>query len=96
MVKFTPGSFSTIRPAYITMILSERLETIDTSWEMLRMDTLNFFRRFRSSSIILYCVMTSSDVVGSSAIIRAGCSEIAMAMTTRCFIPPLSWCGYAS
>ena len=31
---------------------------------------------------------------GSSATINCGASEIAMAMHTRCFMPPLSSCGY--
>ena len=32
-------------------------------------------------------------VVGSSAISRRGLQEIAMAIITRWFMPPESWCG---
>jgi len=35
-------------------------------------------------------------VVGSSAISSAGRQTSAMAIITRCFIPPESWCGYSS
>ena len=36
---------------------------------------------------------TSSALVGSSAMITFGRRLIAMAITTRCFMPPLSSCG---
>ena len=39
---------------------------------------------------------TSRALVGSSAMITFGCSQIAMAMHTRCFMPPLSSCGYSA
>ena len=39
-------------------------------------------------------IVTSSAVVGSSAISTAGWPLIAIAPTTRCFMPPLIWCGY--
>ena len=39
-------------------------------------------------------MVTSSAVVGSSAMISSGSPASAMAMTTRCFMPPDIWCGY--
>ena len=50
-------------------------------------------RRFSS---FRYCswMVTSSAVVGSSAISTSGSPLMAMAPTTRCFMPPLIWCGY--
>ena len=38
-------------------------------------------------------MVTSSAVVGSSAISTSGSPLMAMAPTTRCFMPPLIWCG---
>ncbi len=40
-------------------------------------------------------MVTSSAVVGSSAMIRSGLLSSAMAMATRCRMPPENWCGYA-
>ena len=40
-------------------------------------------------------IVTSSAVVGSSAINSAGRPASAIAIITRCFMPPDSWCGYA-
>ncbi len=40
-------------------------------------------------------MVTSSAVVGSSAISRRGLQAIAMAIMTRWFMPPESWCGKA-
>ena len=39
-------------------------------------------------------MVTSSAVVGSSAISSFGRQASAMAIMTRCRIPPDSWCGY--
>ena len=39
-------------------------------------------------------MVTSSAVVGSSAISSAGSLENAMASITRCRMPPENWCGY--
>jgi len=38
-------------------------------------------------------IVTSSAVVGSSAMISSGRCSSAMAMATRCRMPPLNWCG---
>ena len=48
-----------------------------------------------SSSITVRCVVTSSPVVGSSAISSAGSHAIAIAIITRWHIPPDSSDGYA-
>ena len=40
-------------------------------------------------------MVTSSAVVGSSAISRRGLQAIAIAIITRWFMPPESWCGKA-
>jgi hypothetical protein len=40
-------------------------------------------------------IVTSSAVVGSSASSSFGLQASAMAMTTRCFMPPENWCGYS-
>ncbi len=45
------------------------------------------------SSMICAWIVTSSAVVGSSAISTAGSHESAMAIITRCRIPPENWCG---
>ena len=48
-----------------------------------------------SSSRIWRWMVTSSAVVGSSAISSLGSQASAMAIITRCCWPPESWCGYA-
>ena len=46
-----------------------------------------------SSLRICACTVTSSAVVGSSAISRSGSFASAMAIITRWRWPPESWCG---
>ena len=53
----------------------------------------NSVRRSRSSAMIWACTVTSSAVVGSSAISTLGLSATAIAMSSRCRIPPENWCG---
>ncbi len=48
------------------------------------------FRRFR----ICACIETSRDEVGSSRTMNLGFKASALAITTRCLCPPLSWWGY--
>ena len=43
--------------------------------------------------MICRCTVASSAVVGSSATSSVGRHASAMAIITRCAIPPLSWCG---
>ena len=47
-----------------------------------------------SRSRIWACTVTSSAVVGSSAISRSGFSESAIAIIARCRMPPENSCGY--
>ena len=58
------------------------------------MPILCFFWRSCMRSKIVDCTVTSNAVVGSSAISKAGLHDIAIAIITRCFCPPESWCGY--
>ena len=51
---------------------------------------------FHSSLRICAWVVTSSAVVGSSAMRRLGLQAIAMAITARWRMPPENWCGYSS
>ncbi len=48
-----------------------------------------------SNSRICAWIVTSSAVVGSSAISSAGSHASAIAIITRCRCPPDSWCGNA-
>ena len=48
----------------------------------------------RSRAMTVACVVTSSAVVGSSAISSAGLDAKASAISTRWHSPPDSWCGY--
>jgi hypothetical protein len=43
--------------------------------------------------MICACTVTSSAVVGSSAMSTAGSSEIAIAIMMRWRMPPENWCG---
>ena len=49
-----------------------------------------------STSRTCACTVTSSAVVGSSAMITSGWLAIAIAMTTRWRMPPENSCGYES
>ena len=50
-------------------------------------------RSSASRSMIWACTVTSSAVVGSSAISTFGSSASAIAIITRCRMPPENWCG---
>ena len=47
------------------------------------------------SSRICFWIVTSRAVVGSSAISSLGSHASAIAIITRCRIPPENWCGYS-
>ena len=66
------------------------------SWPMTIIETPS--RSFTSSSVCATtrCTTTSSALVGSSAMISGGFRAMAMAIQTRCFMPPLNSCGYMS
>ena len=59
-------------------------------------DKLKSFFSFFNRFIIWACTITSNAVVGSSNIINLGFKNNAAAITTLCFIPPESSCGYLS
>ena len=84
---------STMRPAYITAISSARPATTDRSW-LIQISEVPVSRTsFCTSDRICAWIVTSSAVVGSSAMIRSGPCSIAMAIATRWRMPPESWCG---
>ena len=82
-----------ISPAYMMAMRSLISTSSDRSCVMKMMEIP---RRRRTASIsckIWRCTTTSSAVVGSSITTSLGSSASAMAITTRCFIPPDNWCG---
>ena len=85
---------STLRPAYITTTRSAFSATTPMSCVMRRIATrIRRCRSFSSSRICAWMV-TSSAVVGSSAMSSPGSGEArAMAIITRWRMPPESWCG---
>ncbi len=92
----TTSPRSTIRPAYITMT---RSAISATTPRLCVMNTIAMpVSRCRSCSScrIWACTVTSSAVVGSSAISTAGSQASAMAIITRCRMPPERWCGKAA
>ena len=84
---------STTRPAYITATVSHILATMPKSWVMkmiaIPVSSWISLRRRRYWS----WMVASRAVVGSSAMITLGALEMAMAPSTRCFMPPLIWWG---
>ena len=52
-------------------------------------------RRSSMSSRICFWIVTSSAVVGSSAMSSFGSHARAIAIMTRCRMPPENWCGYS-
>ena len=87
---------SITRPAYITTTRSAISATTPMSCVMSRI-AVPFSRcRSRSRSRICACTVTSSAVVGSSAIRMSGRQASAIAIITRWRMPPESWCGYSS
>src|SRR5581483_5672512 len=81
---------STRLPAYITATRSATCETTARSWEMKSMASRYRERNSDSSSRICAWIVTSSAVVGSSAISNSGWFAMAMAIITRWRMPPES------
>ena len=87
------GACSTTWPAYITAMSSAWPAATPRSW-VTRIMVMRCSRcSRRSRSRISACTVTSSAVVGSSAISSSGSQAIAIAITTRWRIPPESSCG---
>ena len=83
------------RPAYITATLSARPATTPRSWVIITTPAWVSRWATRSKSRIWAWMVTSRAVVGSSAMMRSGSFAMAMAMTTRCLMPPENSCGKA-
>ncbi len=64
------------------------------SCEITTRATPNSSRRSARLCRITRWIVTSSAVVGSSAMIRSGSRATQIAISTRCFIPPDNSCGY--
>ena len=88
------GPVSTCRPPCMTTTRSAISATTPMSW-VIRMSAVPNSRcSVRISSRIWACTVTSSAVVGSSAISTFGLQASAMAIITRWRMPPESSCGY--
>jgi hypothetical protein len=70
--------------------------TTPRSWVMSTIAMPSRSRSERRTSSTPAWIVTSSAVVGSSAIRTFGSQAIPIAITTRWRIPPESWCGYSS
>ncbi len=84
---------STIFPAYITQTLSARPAITPRSCVTRITDMPSRCRRPSMSSRICFWMVTSSAVVGSSAISSLGSQASAIAIIARWRMPPDSWCG---
>src|SRR3954447_5774178 len=86
-------AYSTMRPAYITAIVSVTSATTPRSW-VIRITAMSSSRWRRAiSSRICACTVTSSAVVGSSAIRSRGSFTSAIAIIARWRMPPQNSCG---
>ena len=83
-----PGAVSTILPAYITATSSTRSAITPRSCVIKMTARPRSPRSLRNRSRICAWIVTSSAVVGSSAISNFGSQASAMAMTARCRMPP--------
>ena len=84
---------STILPAYITPTRSHSVRMTPRLWAISRTAAFVSAWSDRTRSSTLASTVASSPVVGSSRTRSFGSEARAMAMTTRCCIPPESWCG---
>ena len=82
-------------PAYITITRSQVVPSTDRSWLISIRPRPSSLTRSLSRLSTCACTITSSAVVGSSAMISCGWQASASAIMIRCFWPPESWCGYA-
>ena len=77
----------------MTAIRSARSATTPMSWVISTMALSSLLRRLRIRSRISAWTVTSSAVVGSSAISSFGSQESDWAIMARWRWPPESWCG---
>ena len=87
------GASSTTLPAYITTTRWAFSATTPIAWVMSMIDMPNLSFISAISSRIWAWMVTSSAVVGSSAISSFGLHARAMAIITRWRMPPENWCG---
>ena len=88
------GPSSTTLPAYITPTRSHIVRITPRLWAISRIAASVSDRRARTRSSTSASTVASRPVVGSSSTSSFGSHASAMAITTRCCIPPESWCGY--
>ena len=88
------GARSTMRPPYMTCTRSQNSATTPRSWVIMRIETPSSSDSSLSSFRIWSWMVTSSPVVGSSAISSAGSPASAVAIITRWRMPPDSSYGY--
>ena len=84
---------STLRPAYITTTRCAVSATTPRSWVISTTAVPNSRCRSPIRSRICAWIVTSSAVVGSSAISTFGRHASAIAIIARWRMPPDSWCG---
>ena len=80
----------------MTAIRSARSATTPMSWVISTTAVPKSFLSFLSSFRICAWMVTSSAVVGSSAIRMSGLFASPIAIIARCRIPPENWCGKSS
>jgi len=85
------GPLSTMRPAYITIMRSVVSAITPRSWVIMISDMPVSCTTSEIRSRICAWMVTSSAVVGSSAIRISGSQASAAAIITRCRCPPDSW-----
>ena len=83
-----------MRPPYITATLSATSATTPRSCVIRITAAPVSACRCASTASTWACTVTSSAVVGSSAMMSVGRPDIAMAITARWRMPPENWCGY--
>ena len=86
-------ALSTHCPPYMTTTVSHVSATTPRSWVMRMIAELNSRCRSFISSRICAWTVTSSAVVGSSAISSFGLQTSAIAIIARWRMPPENWCG---
>ncbi len=86
---------STGSPRRMTSTSSATSATTPMSWVMSRTASERSRPSVRSRSRMPACTVTSSAVVGSSAMSATGSPASAIAIIARCSCPPESSCGYA-
>ena len=84
---------STNMPAYMTFTRSHMPATTPRSCVIMISAVSSSETSVFSSSRICAWIVTSSAVVGSSAIRSFGSQASAIAIIARCRIPPENWCG---